>query len=144
MEFSEYFPIWNKLTPEQQGRLRDVTELQKIPKGTVVHDGSPECKGMVLVKSLFGLNGNALTGFTSEIQLKSHSILLAVSIVASTPLMKVLRQKVEAWAQSHGPVSPVCTAWNVVFYSILPVILLLLSTAGLVGDSYNPFIYFQF
>ena len=25
-----------------------------------------------------------------------------------------------------------------------PVILLLLSTAGLVGDSYNPFIYFQF
>ena len=100
--------------------------------------------GMVLVKSLFGLNGNALTGFTSEIQLKSHSILLAVSIVASTPIMKVLRQKVEAWAQSHGPVSPVCTAWNVVFYSILPVILLLLSTAGLVGDSYNPFIYFQF
>ena len=100
--------------------------------------------GMVLVKSLFGLNGNALTGFTSEIQLKSHSILLAVSIIASTPIMKVLRQKVEAWAQSHGPVSPVCTAWNVVFYSILPVILLLLSTAGLVGDSYNPFIYFQF
>ena len=51
MEFANYFPIWNKLTPEQQGRLRDVTELQKIPKGTVVHDGSPECKGMVLVKS---------------------------------------------------------------------------------------------
>ena len=24
------------------------------------------------------------------------------------------------------------------------VVLLLLSTAGLVGDSYNPFIYFQF
>ena len=81
---------------------------------------------------------------SAEIQLKSHSILLAVSIIASTPIMKVLRQKVEAWAQSHGPVSPVCTAWNVVFYSILPVILLLLSTAGLVGDSYNPFIYFQF
>ena len=51
MEFANYFPIWNKLTPEQQRRLRDVTDLQKIPKGTVVHDGSPECKGMVLVKS---------------------------------------------------------------------------------------------
>ena len=51
MEFSQCFPIWNKLTAEQQQRLRDVTELQKIPSGTVVHDGSPECKGMVLVKS---------------------------------------------------------------------------------------------
>ena len=51
MEFSQCFPIWNKLTAEQQQRLRDVTDLQKIPKGAVVHDGSPECKGMVLVKS---------------------------------------------------------------------------------------------
>ena len=51
MEFSDCFPIWNKLTREQQERLRGVTELQQIPRGTVVHDGSPECKGMVLVKS---------------------------------------------------------------------------------------------
>ena len=100
--------------------------------------------GLILAKSLFGLNGNALSSFPAEIQLRSHSVLLMVSIVASTPVMKLLRQKLEGWAQSHGPVSPVCTVWNVVFYSILPVILLLLSTAGLVGDSYNPFIYFQF
>ena len=51
MEFSQYFPIWNKLTREQQQRLSDVTELQQIKKGTVIHDGSPECKGRVLVKS---------------------------------------------------------------------------------------------
>ena len=51
MEFSQYFPIWNKLTREQQQRLSDVTELQQIKRGTVIHDGSPECKGLVLVKS---------------------------------------------------------------------------------------------
>ncbi|MBR5293486.1 MAG: Crp/Fnr family transcriptional regulator [Oscillospiraceae bacterium] len=51
MEFSQYFPIWNKLNREQQQRLSDVTELQQIKRGTVIHDGSPECKGMVLVKS---------------------------------------------------------------------------------------------
>ena len=51
MEFSQCFPIWNKLTPDQQQRLLSVTELQSIKKGTVIHDGSPECKGMVLVKS---------------------------------------------------------------------------------------------
>ena len=51
MEFSQCCPIWNKLTADQQERLRSVTDLQKIKAGTVVHDGSPECKGMVLVKS---------------------------------------------------------------------------------------------
>ena len=51
MEFSECFPIWNKLTRDQQERLTSVTDLQKIKKGTVIHDGSPECKGMVVVKS---------------------------------------------------------------------------------------------
>ena len=51
MEFSQYFPIWSKLTANQQERLRGVIDLQYIKKGTVVHDGSPQCKGMVLVKS---------------------------------------------------------------------------------------------
>ena len=100
--------------------------------------------GLALAKSLFGLNGNALSSFPAEIQLKSHSILLLVSVVASTPLAKVLRQKTEAFALSYGHMSVVSKVWHVVFYSVIPVILLLLSTAGLVGDSYNPFIYFQF
>ncbi|MBQ7130136.1 MAG: MBOAT family protein [Oscillospiraceae bacterium] len=94
-----------------------------------------------LIRSMFGLNGNSLSGFAPEVQLQSHSVLLIAAIIASTPLMKNLRQKLEGYAFSHGTLGNV---WNVVFYSVIPVILLLLSTAGLVGDSYNPFIYFQF
>ena len=51
MDFSQYFPIWNKLTAEQQNRIRDVSEFRKVKKGTVLHDGSPECMGMLLVRS---------------------------------------------------------------------------------------------
>lgn len=94
-----------------------------------------------LSKSLFGLNGNPLTSFSAEIQLQSHSILLVISMLASTPVMRWVKKKIEAYAVVHGRFA---LAWNVVFYSIIPVILLLLSTANLVGDSYNPFIYFQF
>lgn len=94
-----------------------------------------------LIRSLFGLNGNDLTGFAAEIQLQSHSVLLIVSILASTPLMKVLCRRMETFARSRGALG---TVWNVVYYSVIPVVLLLLATAGLVGDSYNPFIYFQF
>ena len=115
--------------------------LTAVSVGWVIFRYTDFRLGMILIKSLFGLNGNDLTGFTAQIQLQSHSVLLLVSVVASTPVMKLLRQKLEGFAIAHGAWA---TVWNVVFYSILPVILLLLSTAGLVGDSYNPFIYFQF
>ena len=51
MEFSEYLPIWDKLTPDQQQRIADVIEYRKVTKGTHIHDSSAECLGLVLVKS---------------------------------------------------------------------------------------------
>ena len=51
MEFSEYLPIWDKLTPEQQQRIAGVIEYRKVTKGTHIHDSSAECLGLVLVKS---------------------------------------------------------------------------------------------
>ena len=51
MEFSQYFPIWDKMTPSQQERILGVSELHTFKQGTVLHDGSPECLGMLLVKS---------------------------------------------------------------------------------------------
>ena len=51
MDFSRYFPIWDKLTRDQQERIVSVSEHRKFKAGTVLHDGSPECMGMLLVKS---------------------------------------------------------------------------------------------
>ena len=51
MAFSEYFPIWNKLTAEQQERIAGVVEHRKVTKGTRIHDSSAECLGLVTVKS---------------------------------------------------------------------------------------------
>ena len=51
MALSEYFPIWDKLTPDQQDRISSISEFRKFKSGTVLHDGSPECMGMLLVKS---------------------------------------------------------------------------------------------
>ena len=51
MEFYEYLPIWNKLTPAQQAHLSGVVELRKVKKGAHIHDSSAECLGLVMVKS---------------------------------------------------------------------------------------------
>lgn len=51
MEFSEYFPVWDKLTPDQQRMLADNATLRTVPKGTVVHNGSADCIGFLLVRT---------------------------------------------------------------------------------------------
>ncbi|MBE6925120.1 MAG: Crp/Fnr family transcriptional regulator [Ruminococcaceae bacterium] len=51
MSLPEYFPIWSKLTAEQQQRIVDVADLQQVKAGTIIHDGSPDCLGLLLVRS---------------------------------------------------------------------------------------------
>lgn len=51
MDFSAYFPIWNKLTTNQQQIFQQTASIRKVPKGTVIHDGSNDCTGLVLVGS---------------------------------------------------------------------------------------------
>jgi alginate O-acetyltransferase complex protein AlgI len=100
---------------------------------------------LALVRTLFGLNGNPISSFLTVNVLKSNMFLLAFCAVCCTPLAKTLRQVIENRLQNTGKAQGVLgTAWSILFYSVIPVILLLLSTASLVGDSYNPFIYFQF
>ena len=51
MDFANYFPIWDKLTMDQQQRMSSVTVLQKVKGGTRLHDGGPNCLGLLLVRS---------------------------------------------------------------------------------------------
>ena len=51
MGFEKYFPVWDKMNREQQEHIRSVSVFMKAKKGTVLHDGSPDCLGMLLVRS---------------------------------------------------------------------------------------------
>lgn len=51
MDFAEYFPIWDKLTAEQQQRLSRAAISRHVPAGTILHDGGEDCMGLVLVRS---------------------------------------------------------------------------------------------
>ena len=51
MELANYFPIWSKLTPAQQERIASTTILHTVEDGTLLHDGGPDCLGLLLVKS---------------------------------------------------------------------------------------------
>lgn len=51
MPFQDYFPIWDKLEPAQQDRLLDNLVARKVEKGTVIHNGSMDCTGLLVVES---------------------------------------------------------------------------------------------
>ena len=51
MDFANFITIWNKLTPEHQNRLRNSAEFLTAKAGTVVHNGSMDCLGLLLICS---------------------------------------------------------------------------------------------
>ncbi len=50
MSLKTYFPIYDKLTADQQARLEQFTVLQSVKKDTVIHNGSLDCIGFIIVK----------------------------------------------------------------------------------------------
>ena len=51
MSISQYFPIWDQLTTAQQDLLTASASKAQATKGTVLHNGSADCLGLLLVCS---------------------------------------------------------------------------------------------
>ncbi len=94
----------------------------------------------MVLKGMFGANGNAFTNFETTTILSSNILVLIFCIIVSTPAIRKIGGLVR---YTHMDKKAVSWVYNVGRIAI-PLLLLLLSTAALVGDSYNPFLYFQF
>ena len=51
MEFQEFFPIWDKLSPDHQQKILSSVVFHTVPKGTILHNGSVDCTGPLVIKS---------------------------------------------------------------------------------------------
>ena len=50
MELKDIFPVWEQLTPIQQTKLTESAVRRSVKKGTVLHRGSADCIGLLLVQ----------------------------------------------------------------------------------------------
>lgn len=96
---------------------------------------------LAALRGLFGGNGNPLTGFQAVTELKSHAFFLLFCLLACTPLFRWAGEK---WREAGQKNRLLARLYGLAAWGVMPVLLLLLSTASLVGNSYNPFLYFQF
>ena len=48
MEFQSCFPVWGNLSDVQQNHILDSLISREIKAGTVIHNGSADCTGLLL------------------------------------------------------------------------------------------------
>ncbi|MEA4914226.1 MAG: Crp/Fnr family transcriptional regulator [Christensenella sp.] len=51
MGLDTYLPIWKQLTKEDQQALESAAMFRSVPKGTIVHNGTADCIGVLVIKS---------------------------------------------------------------------------------------------
>ena len=51
MEVANYFPIWDRLTEEQRRRITAASTRHTVKRGTIIHNGSLDCIGLLLIRS---------------------------------------------------------------------------------------------
>ena len=51
MDFANYFPIYEKLKPNEQAALTKHARLHTFEKDTILHNGGDDCLGLVLIRS---------------------------------------------------------------------------------------------
>ena len=118
MDFREYLPFWDKLTPAQQEQVANLIETRTVKAGTHIHDSSSECLGLVIIRS-GQLRAYILSEDGREItigRLFDHDIsLLSASCVMPDLQFNVM---IEAEKDTHFWSIPACMFKNLVDESL--------------------------
>jgi len=129
--------------------LRTVYTLVVVLFGWMLFYYTDLQKLWTAVKGLFTLNGNALMNLSVQSELQNNAIFLLLAILACTPIIPAigrafegLRTKTET-GKAGGFAKALVAVYDV-FTAVIPVGLVFVALLCLVGDSYNPFLYFQF
>ena len=92
---------------------------------------------------LFGVGTNGLTNAFTESMIYENGILLIVSFVCCLPLAKMAMEAIRKLVYTELGTDTAYT-FDRLFKTIVILVLFALGTVRLVGNSYNPFIYFRF
>ena len=89
---------------------------------------------------MFGFNRNAFTNLETGLMFKNNVFFLIFACIAVTPVGKNLTNLLKNLTKGN--------VWGLRLYGVwdvaCPLILVFLSAMALAGNSYNPFLYFQF
>ena len=94
----------------------------------------------VAFKAIFVSNSNGFYSALTGIYIKNNIFILLFSIFACLPLYSNLRKHLYQKCAKRKKSAPYMIMWDFFFSTIC----IILSMLALIGDSYNPFLYFRF
>lgn len=92
------------------------------------------------LKVMFGFSGQPFLNPTDSLTLTNYVFFFIVAIIACLPVGKIVKSILGEFSQKGEKEEVIVGVVTVLFQ----VVLMFLSTASLVGASYNPFLYFRF
>ncbi|MBU3129381.1 MBOAT family protein [Clostridium tagluense] len=102
--------------------------------GWVFFDMNKLSDALSYIKVMFGLSGNAFSDNTAIYYFYTNFIIFGIAVLCATPVMYNFDKKIKSRFNARGAI---VMAFNRIF-------ILFLSTAYLVNQSFNPFLYFRF
>ena len=94
----------------------------------------------LILKGMIGLNGNGFSDASTSITIQNNIFLLIFCIIASTPIFK----NIGTYLKRLHLINHLIPHIVYIYDAAMPAVLLIVSLLALVGNSYNPFLYFQF
>ena len=125
-----------KLLEKLPSIMQNIYVLFLIMISFIIFNATDMGQAVYNILGLFGANGEGFINKETIYYLKSYLVLLIISVIGATPLLKIAVGKLK----SNTKIRNVINILEPIFLSALLIIV----TAYLVDNSYNPFLYFRF
>ncbi len=120
--------------------LKHLTALVAVYLGWIIFKFEDLSLLTYALKGMFGLNHNPFNDASVSLAFKNNIFFILFAVIAVTPAGKYLSRILKNISRENKAVLWIYGVAD----ALIPVALLILSMTALVGNSYNPFLYFQF
>ena len=128
--------VLNKVLDKLPSILKHIYVLFIVMISFVIFNASSLSDIMNTISGLFGFNHVCIINDYTIYNLKNYLIILIISIIGATPIMKNIIEKLRKSKTMDNIIN--------IIEPIFMIFLLIIVTAYLVDSSYNPFLYFRF
>lgn len=126
----------NNIIKKLPSILQRVYVLFIVMISFIIFDSENIRQAIFNIIGLFGANGENFINQETIYYLKSYCIVLIIAIIGATPTVKIVIEKLKLNRQISKVIN--------LFEPLVLMALLIIITAYLVDNSYNPFLYFRF
>ena len=126
--------ILHKVLSKTPKFIKHIYTMLLVMIGWVLFGSVDLTSALEYLKVMFGLSGNALVDNSAIYYLYTNIKLLIILTLCSTPIVSIIFRQIIKKGKSVG----------ILFAVSINIIIILISIAYLVNETYNPFLYFRF